>query len=220
MDIHDLQSVIKCTSSCRTKPTTPMKELNALFLFPSYISNFLFLICLLLLIFIFVSLPSLYGSFPFLKQVPKGSHFIRLVNGSNRANPMPKSCIGLPLNLCKYQEGSRVYDGTKKPLYSKGYPFQRNAWNYIKKHQTNTDKISSWKWVPKHCELPQINPHLFLKSVRNTNIGFVGYSLNENMSVSFLCILQTTEEGAKKWKRKGAWKGVYFPKFNVTVGYH
>ncbi|KAF8410664.1 hypothetical protein HHK36_003196 [Tetracentron sinense] len=26
--------------------------------------------------------------------------------------------------------------------------------------------------------------------------------------------------GVKKWKRKGAWRGAYFPKFNVTVAYH
>ncbi|GLJ30182.1 hypothetical protein SUGI_0596980 [Cryptomeria japonica] len=29
-----------------------------------------------------------------------------------------------------------------------------------------------------------------------------------------------TDEGVRKWKRKGAWKGAYFPKYNATVGYH
>ncbi|KAL3538741.1 hypothetical protein ACH5RR_002107 [Cinchona calisaya] len=28
------------------------------------------------------------------------------------------------------------------------------------------------------------------------------------------------DEGAKKCKKKGAWRGAYFPKFNVTVAYH
>jgi hypothetical protein len=56
----------------------------------------------------------------------------------------------------------------------------------IKNSTPNMDKISSWKWVPKRCELPQIDPHWFLKFVRNMNNGFVGDSLNENMLVSFL----------------------------------
>nr|GFA43387.1 protein trichome birefringence-like 12 [Tanacetum cinerariifolium] len=52
------------------------------------------------------------------------------------------------------------------------------------------------------------------------NVGFVGDSLNENFVVSWLCVLRVADLGAKKWKRKGAWRGAYFPRFNVTVGYH
>ncbi|KAE8690730.1 Protein trichome birefringence-like 12 [Hibiscus syriacus] len=33
-------------------------------------------------------------------------------------------------------------------------------------------------------------------------------------------IPQVADGGAKKWKRKGAWRGAYFPKFSVTVAYH
>ena len=56
--------------------------------------------------------------------------------------------------------------------------------------------------------------------MRNKNIGFVGDSLNENFLVSFLCILKVADSGAKKWKKKGALRDAYFPKFNVTVAYH
>ncbi|KAK8665208.1 hypothetical protein V6N13_005381 [Hibiscus sabdariffa] len=52
------------------------------------------------------------------------------------------------------------------------------------------------------------------------NVGFVGDSLNENFLVLFLCVLRVADDGAKKWKKKGAWRGAYFPKFNVTVAYH
>ncbi|KAJ1403657.1 PC-Esterase [Sesbania bispinosa] len=31
---------------------------------------------------------------------------------------------------------------------------------------------------------------------------------------------RVADESAKKWKKKGAWRGAYFPKFNVTVAYH
>ncbi|KMT00956.1 hypothetical protein BVRB_9g222210 [Beta vulgaris subsp. vulgaris] len=80
--------------------------------------------------------------------------------------------------------------------------------------------INSWKWVPKNCNLTQIDPIGFLGMMRNKNIGFVGDSLNENFLVSFLCVLRVADNGAKKWKKKGAWRGAYFPKFNVTVAYH
>lgn len=82
------------------------------------------------------------------------------------------------------------------------------------------DVINSWKWVPASCSLPRFDPVKFLGMMRNKNIGFVGDSLNENFLVAFLCSLRVGDEGAKKWKRKGAWRGAYYPKFNVTVAYH
>lgn len=81
-------------------------------------------------------------------------------------------------------------------------------------------RINSWKWLPHSCELDRVDPVGFLNLMRNKNIGFVGDSLNENFLVSFLCVLRVADDGTKKWKRKGAWRGAYFPKFNVTVAYH
>lgn len=80
--------------------------------------------------------------------------------------------------------------------------------------------INSWKWVPETCDLPRIDPSRFLGLMRNRNVGLVGDSLSENFLVSFLCVLRVADLGAKKWKKKGAWRGAYFPKFNVTVAYH
>lgn len=74
--------------------------------------------------------------------------------------------------------------------------------------------------MPHSCDLDRVDPSQFLNLMRNKNIGFVGDSLNENFLVSFLCVLRVADDGAKRWKRKGAWRGAYFPKFNVTVAYH
>lgn len=82
------------------------------------------------------------------------------------------------------------------------------------------DLINSWKWRPHSCDLNRIDPARFLSLMRNKNIGLIGDSLNENFLVSFLCVLRVADFGAKKWKRKGAWRGSYFPKYNVTVAYH
>lgn len=82
------------------------------------------------------------------------------------------------------------------------------------------DHINSWKWVPDNCDLHEIDPFEFMNTMRDKTIGFVGDSLNENFLVSFLCILRVADTTATKWKRKGAWRGAYFPKFNVTIAYH
>ncbi|KAG0453947.1 hypothetical protein HPP92_025251 [Vanilla planifolia] len=85
------------------------------------------------------------------------------------------------------------------------------------------EAIISWVWVPEGCggsPLPGIDPSAFLAAVRGRSIGFVGDSLNENFLVAFLCVLRSADLGTRKWKRRGAWRGAYFPKFDVTVGYH
>lgn len=82
------------------------------------------------------------------------------------------------------------------------------------------NRINSWKWVPEECELHDIDPFEFMTLMRDKRIGFIGDSLNENFLVSLLCTLRVADMDAKKWKRKGAWRGAYFPKFNVTIAYH
>ncbi|KAL4182500.1 hypothetical protein AMTRI_Chr11g150430 [Amborella trichopoda] len=119
-----------------------------------------------------------------------------------------------------YFNGKWIEDPQKKPFYGEECPFHRNAWNCLKNKRENMEKINSWRWVPDSCALPTIDPFGFLGLMRNKRIGFVGDSLNENFLVSFLCILRIADETARKWKRNGAWRGGYFPKFNATVAYH
>ncbi|KAL0365243.1 UNVERIFIED_CONTAM: protein trichome birefringence-like 12 [Sesamum angustifolium] len=126
----------------------------------------------------------------------------------------------LPPPPCNLFKGRWILDPSRKPMYDSTCPFHRNAWNCIKNQRENMGRINSWKWVPESCDLNRVDPDGFLNLMRNKNIGFVGDSLNENFLVSFLCTLRVADAGAKKWKRKGAWRGAYFPKFNVTVGYH
>ncbi|XP_004504875.1 protein trichome birefringence-like 12 isoform X1 [Cicer arietinum] len=126
----------------------------------------------------------------------------------------------LAISNCNLFKGNWVLDPNHTPLYDETCPFHRNAWNCIRNQRQNMSFINSWKWVPRGCDLPRIDPFRFLGLMRNQNVGFVGDSLNENFLASFLCILRIADEGARRWKKKGAWRGAYFPKFNVTVGYH
>lgn len=132
-------------------------------------------------------------------------------------SPKPKIPISPSCNLFK---GKWASDPNRRPIYDESCPFHRNAWNCLRNQRENMGRINSWKWKPDKCDLTRIDPVGFLGSMRNKNIGFVGDSLNENFLVSFLCTLRVADSTAKKWKRKGAWRGAYFPKFNVTVGYH
>ncbi|XP_073023767.1 protein trichome birefringence-like 12 isoform X2 [Primulina eburnea] len=125
-----------------------------------------------------------------------------------------------PPSPCNLFKGKWVFDPTRRPIYDATCPFHRNAWNCIKNQREKMGRINSWKWVPENCELNVVDPIGFLNLMRNRNIGFVGDSLNENFLAAFLCVLRVADDGATKWKRKGAWRGAYFPKFNVTVAYH
>lgn len=134
--------------------------------------------------------------------------------------PLPQKPLPSP-PPCDLFRGRWVLDPRKpQPFYNESCPFHRNAWNCLRNKRDNMETINSWKWVPKDCALNRIDPWRFMGMMRNRNIGFVGDSLNENFLVSFLCILRVADMGAKKWKKKGAWRGAYFPNYNVTVAYH
>ncbi|KAH0463463.1 hypothetical protein IEQ34_008045 [Dendrobium chrysotoxum] len=115
------------------------------------------------------------------------------------------------------------YKNHSRPLYDASCSFHRNAWNCLRNARENMEAINSWVWIPEGCgglPLPRIDPAAFLSAMRGRRIGFVGDSLNENFVVAFLCALGSADSGARKWKRKGAWRGGYFPKFDFTVAYH
>ncbi|CAH8363336.1 unnamed protein product [Eruca vesicaria subsp. sativa] len=106
------------------------------------------------------------------------------------------------------------------PLYDETCPFHRNSWNCLRNKRENMGAINSWRWAPDSCELSRVDPTRFLRKMRGKRIGFVGDSLNENFVVALMCVLRVGDESGVKWKKKRAWRGGYFPEFDVTVGYH
>ncbi|KAJ3692883.1 hypothetical protein LUZ60_011978 [Juncus effusus] len=112
---------------------------------------------------------------------------------------------------------------THRPFYDSSCPFHRNAWNCLRNNRAQMGEINSWSWFPKRCNgdpIARIEPLEFLSAMRGRKIGFVGDSLNENFVTALLCTLWSEDRNGKKWKRKGAWRGGYFPKFDLVVGYH
>ncbi|XP_042006061.1 protein trichome birefringence-like 12 [Salvia splendens] len=133
--------------------------------------------------------------------------------------PQSKTPIS-PLTSCNLSDGRWLLDPSRNPAYDSACPFHRNAWNCLKNQRANMARINSWKWSPHACDLDRLDPVRFLNLMRDRSIGLVGDSLNENFLVALLCVLRLGDAGARKWKRRGAWRGAYFPKFNVTVAYH
>lgn len=109
---------------------------------------------------------------------------------------------------------------TPPPLYSPSCPFHRNAWNCLR---NSRPPFAALSWAPTRCGgavVPRIDAAAFLAAVRGRRIGLVGDSLSENLVVALLCTLRSADDGARKWKRRGAWRGGYFPREDVVVAYH
>lgn len=59
-----------------------------------------------------------------------------------------------------------------------------------------------------------------LRVPRRRRVGLVGDSLSENLAIALLCALRSADPNARRWKRRGAWRGGYFPRHDVTVAFH
>lgn len=46
-----------------------------------------------------------------------------------------------------------------------------------------------WRWNPRGCELPKLNPKKFLHLMRDKSWAFIGDSISRNHVQSLLCIL-------------------------------
>lgn len=105
------------------------------------------------------------------------------------------------------------YDHTCKEIFK--------GWNCVANGKRNGRTLLRWRWKPAGCELlPRLDPLRFLERHRNTNIGFVGDSLNRNMFVSLVCMLRGVNGEVRKWRPAGADRGFTFLHYNLTLAYH
>ncbi|XP_051146353.1 protein trichome birefringence-like 13 [Andrographis paniculata] len=123
---------------------------------------------------------------------------------------------------CNYTEGRWIYDPTMR--FERRYDHTCKeifkGWNCIANNKSNAIEIPKWRWKPYGCDLPPFDPLKFLERFRDTNIGFVGDSLNRNMFVSLFCTLRRVSSEVKKWRPAGADRGFTFLKYNLTIAYH
>jgi hypothetical protein len=133
--------------------------------------------------------------------------------------PQPLSC-GAALSDATDGRWVPTPSPAPPPLYSPSCPFHRNAWNCLR---NGRPKLAALSWAPTRCGgavVPRIDAAGFLAAARGRRVGFVGDSLSENLVVALLCALRSADDRARKWKRRGAWRGGYFPREDVVVAYH
>ncbi|KAF3785424.1 trichome birefringence-like 13 protein [Nymphaea thermarum] len=122
--------------------------------------------------------------------------------------------------FCDYSQGQWVYDPQAEPLYDHTCKEIFKGWNCIANNKPNALDLTKWRWQPYGCDLPRLDPLHFLERFRNTNIGFVGDSLNRNMFVSLVCSLRRASNEVRKWRPAKADRGFTFSRFNLTIAYH
>ncbi|CAN6324644.1 unnamed protein product [Urochloa humidicola] len=147
-----------------------------------------------------------------------------LSTSSPRTRPPTPQPLPLPCGaaLSDAADGRWVPTPTPAPppLYSPSCPFHRNAWNCLR---NGRPLLAALSWAPTRCGgavVPRIDAAGFLAAARGRRVGLVGDSLSENLVVALLCALRSADDGARKWKRRGAWRGGYFPREDVVVAYH
>ncbi|KAK8955007.1 hypothetical protein KSP39_PZI002804 [Platanthera zijinensis] len=73
-----------------------------------------------------------------------------------------------------------------------------------------------WRWKPDGCELPLLDPALFLEAMRGKNLAFVGDSLARNQMQSLMCLLSREEEKTALPSPENLTRMVY-PNHNFTI---
>ncbi|XP_043815091.1 protein trichome birefringence isoform X2 [Manihot esculenta] len=125
----------------------------------------------------------------------KESNGLKQKNGTNSEAPMKQGIESL-LN-CDLFDGEWVRDDSY-PLYKPGScSLIDEQFNCI--HNGRPDKdYQKYKWKPKGCSLPRLNPANMLDMLRGKRLVFVGDSLNRNMWESLVCILKSSVKDQSK----------------------
>ncbi|XP_041011662.1 protein trichome birefringence-like 13 isoform X2 [Juglans microcarpa x Juglans regia] len=135
-------------------------------------------------------------------------------------NPVTDPRVALS-GSCDYSDGVWIYDHEPRPArYDGSCKEIFKGWNCISNNKSNGWELTKWRWKPRRCDLPLFDPVYFLEKYSNTNIGFVGDSLNRNMFVSLFCTLKRVSSEVKKWRPAGADRGFTFLHHNLTIAYH
>lgn len=66
--------------------------------------------------------------------------------------------------------GSQRYDGSCKEIFK--------GWNCVLNNKSNALEIAKWRWKPKGCRLPPLDPLKFLQTYRDISIGILPLSLS------------------------------------------
>ncbi|PON44215.1 Protein trichome birefringence-like [Parasponia andersonii] len=147
-----------------------------------------------------------------------------IASQSHQSIQFPKiggSDPGISAAPCNYSDGTWIhYPNRRTARYDNRCKEIFKGWNCFSGNKSNALHLINWQWKPTRCELPPFDPATFLRTYRDTSIGFIGDSLNRNMFVSLFCSLKSVSNEVKKWRPVGADRGFTFLHHNLTIAYH
>ncbi|CAK7342301.1 unnamed protein product [Dovyalis caffra] len=120
-------------------------------------------------------------------------------NETNSGVKVKQGIDNLVQNLanCEFFDGEWVKDDSY-PLYQPGScSLIDEQFNCIINGRPDKD-YQKYKWKPKGCTLPRLNPGHMLDMLRGKRLVFVGDSLNRNMWESLVCILKGSVKDQSK----------------------
>ncbi|CAA0816618.1 Protein trichome birefringence-like 25 [Striga hermonthica] len=89
--------------------------------------------------------------------------------------------------------------------------------NCLRNGRPDSDYVY-WRWKPKDCDLPKLDPTNFFEIMKDKSLAFIGDSIMRNHVQSLLCILSQVEEAVEVYHdeayKNRRWT---FPSHNFTV---
>ncbi|XP_052309927.1 protein trichome birefringence isoform X2 [Populus trichocarpa] len=131
--------------------------------------------------------------------VKKQSNATKQSNETNSGKEVKQGFDNRVQNLanCDFFDGEWVKDDSY-PLYKPGScSLIDEQFNCIINGRPDKD-YQKYKWKPKGCTLPRLNPRHMLDMLRGKRLVFVGDSLNRNMWESLVCILKGSVKDQSK----------------------
>ncbi|WCJ34035.1 Protein trichome birefringence [Euphorbia peplus] len=147
-------------------------------------------------------------------------------NGTSPASQGKQGIKGMIENMvnCDLFDGEWVRDDSY-PLYKPGScSFIDEQFNCVINGRPDKD-FQKYKWKPKGCSIPRLDPLNMLNMLRGKRLVFVGDSLNRNMWESLVCMLKgSVKDKSKVFEANGrhhfrgeASYSFIFKDYNCTV---
>nr|XP_048320477.1 protein trichome birefringence-like 24 [Ziziphus jujuba var. spinosa] len=104
------------------------------------------------------------------------------------------------------------------PLYTnESCPLIESHQNCMKNGRPDKEYLY-WRWNPRDCELPRLDPKRFLEMMRDKTWALIGDSISRNHVQSLLCMLSKVELAVQVYHdeeyKSRRWR---FPSYNFTI---
>ncbi|XP_073158403.1 protein trichome birefringence-like 34 [Henckelia pumila] len=125
-------------------------------------------------------------------------------------------------SVCDIFKGKWVFDDVSFPMY-KEHECSFMIGDYAcDKYGRKDLKYQQWRWQPRDCDLPRFNGSAFLEKIRGKKLVMVGDSLNRNLYISMLCLIESSLSSSdnKSVIRHGNYFIFNATEYNASIGFY